>query len=508
MGARRIVIEFLGKDKSAGSTAEGVERKTSKLGSTLAGVGKVAAAAFAVIGVAAVKGGLDAIGAASDLNETLSKSKVIFGANAREMRKWAQGAATSMGLSTQAALESAASFGDMFSQLGIGRDKAAGMSKSVVQLAADLGSFNNLPTAEVVDMMSGAFRGEYDSIQRVIPNISAARVQTEALNMTHKKSVEDLTAAEKATATLAIIQRDGARASGDFARTSGGLANQQKILAAQFENVKAKIGTKLLPVAAKLMQWITGQMIPASQRLSNFLRDHLGPVFVSVATFIRTRVIPAAQEFYQWFMQKIAPGIVNTLRPILAGAREAFRQVADRVRENRPQLEQLGRALRSVAEFIASRVMPVLGALVGAGLKVVGKQIGYTIDAISRMVDWVSSLVRWIESLIDRLGSIRVPSALRDAAGLVGSLAGKIPGFAAGGVTPGGAAVVGERGPELALFPRGTRIVPNHDVRRMVGGGGGVGELTLNLRLDGQIIERLLIRYQRDTGRPLQVTTR
>ena len=38
-----------------------------------------------------------------------------------------------------------------------------------------------------------------------------------------------------------------------------------------------------------------------------------------------------------------------------------------------------------------------------------------------------------------------------------------IPGLASGGeVVSGGAAVVGERGPELALLPTGTRIVPNH----------------------------------------------
>jgi hypothetical protein len=35
---------------------------------------------------------------------------------------------------------------------------------------------------------------------------------------------------------------------GDFARTSDGLAGQQKILTAQLENLKTAMGAKLLPV--------------------------------------------------------------------------------------------------------------------------------------------------------------------------------------------------------------------------------------------------------------------
>jgi hypothetical protein len=31
-------------------------------------------------------------------------------------------------------------------------------------MSADLGSFNNTPTADIADMISAAFRGEYDSL--------------------------------------------------------------------------------------------------------------------------------------------------------------------------------------------------------------------------------------------------------------------------------------------------------------------------------------------------------
>jgi len=218
-----------------------------------------------------------AVTAASDLSETVSKSDIIFGKNAKVIDKWASGAAKSMGLSKQQALESAASFGDMFSQIGFSAKSATAMSKGVVELSADLGSFNNLPTADVSERISAAFRGEYDSLQLLIPNINAARVEKEALAATGKKSAKELTAQEKAAATLAIVQKDGARAQGDFARTSDGLANSQKILGAQFEDLKARIGTALAPVMERAVK--------IGQRLTEWVQANPGPVKVLAAAF-------------------------------------------------------------------------------------------------------------------------------------------------------------------------------------------------------------------------------
>lgn len=272
--ARRVIVQFIGDASSlknaAGQAGLALGNISSKLKKIAVVTGLTAA------GTAVAKFGSDSVRAASDMNETLSKSQVIFGRNASAMEKWASGAARSAGLSKQAALESASSFGDMFSQIGFGQQQAAGMSKSVVQLAADLGSFNNLPTAEVADMMAGAFRGEYDSLQRVIPNINAARVEHEALAATGKATAKELTAQERAAATLAIVQRDGARAAGDFARTSSGAANQQKIFAAQLENVKIKVGKYLLPVVTKLITWVNDRGFPAFDRLIGKLAS-LGP---------------------------------------------------------------------------------------------------------------------------------------------------------------------------------------------------------------------------------------
>jgi len=53
-------------------------------------------------------------------------------------------------------------------------------------------------------------------------------------------------------------------------------------------------------------------------------------------------------------------------------------------------------------------------------------------------------------------------------------LAKKLDFFAEGGVSAGGLAVVGEKGPELVNLPRGSRVHSNADSRKMVGSGGSV----------------------------------
>ncbi len=162
--------------------------------------------------VAATRGVLATTKAASDLNETVNKTDVIFGKSAKGIQQWARGSATSFGLSRNEALTNASAFGDMFRQLGIGLPTTTKMSKSMVGLASDLASFSNADISQVLEAQQAAFRGEYDSLQRFIPAINAARVEQVALGQTHKKSAKDLTAAEKAQATYTIMLHDSVRA--------------------------------------------------------------------------------------------------------------------------------------------------------------------------------------------------------------------------------------------------------------------------------------------------------
>ena len=70
------------------------------------------------------------IDAASDLEESLSKTQVVFGDFADDIESFSTMAPSALGLSNQAALEATATFGNLFTALGLTRAEAAELSPS------------------------------------------------------------------------------------------------------------------------------------------------------------------------------------------------------------------------------------------------------------------------------------------------------------------------------------------------------------------------------------------
>src|SRR3990170_1967529 len=189
----------------------------------------------------------DSIGAASDMNETLSKSKVIFGDSAKTVEGFGDTAAKSMGISKQAAIEAAATFGNLFVGLDLGQQKAADMSKGIVTLAGDLASFNNLDPTVVLEKLRSGLAGEAEPLRSVGVFLSETKVKAKAAELGLAGAHGELTEVAKVLARYQLIMEETTTAQGDFARTADGAANSQRILNAELEDSKAKLGDKLLP---------------------------------------------------------------------------------------------------------------------------------------------------------------------------------------------------------------------------------------------------------------------
>ncbi len=230
---------------------------------------------LAGVSLGAVVSGINKVAdAASDMQETVSKVNTLFGGSqGAVLQEWAAGAAKSMGLAKQEALDAVGTMGNMFLQLGANTQKAADLSTGMVDLSADIASFHNVAGGanEVLGAMQAAFRGEYDALQRYIPTINAAAVEQEALGATGKKTAKELSALEKAMAAYAIITRDAGAATGDFERTSAELANQRRILDAQMKDFSANVGSTLLPAYTKLISqtntWVAANSALITQKV-------------------------------------------------------------------------------------------------------------------------------------------------------------------------------------------------------------------------------------------------
>lgn len=258
----QIVVEYVANTAKLQAANAQLGGNVSKAGALSRRAFLPAVAALGALGVVAGK----AVKAASDLTETQNKAQVVFGKSAKGVEAWAQTTANAYGISEQASLAAASTFGDMFSQLGLGQKDAAKTSQRMVELAGDLGSFHNVDPSDVLQRVSAAFRGEYDSIQALVPNINAARVEQRALAMTHKKSAKDLTALDKAMATQAILLGDSKNAANDAAETADTFAGRQRRLAAVQQDLSAHMGQALLPV----METFAGVM----QKVAAFAAKH------------------------------------------------------------------------------------------------------------------------------------------------------------------------------------------------------------------------------------------
>lgn len=225
-----------------------IETHKDKLQKISLGVGILGATA------AATARGL--ISLASDQAEVLNKTKEIFGKASDEIIKKSKESATAVGASTTEYLNMASGIGNLLVPMGYMKDEAAGISANMVTLAADLGSFNNTTTEDALNAISAGFRGESEALRRYGVQLSAARVEEEALALGLVKTKKEIDSKAKAQATLSLIMKDTAAAQGDFTRTSEGYANQAKIQRAEMANLSTEIGTHLLPLAIELQKMV------------------------------------------------------------------------------------------------------------------------------------------------------------------------------------------------------------------------------------------------------------
>jgi hypothetical protein len=91
-------------------------------------------------------------------------------------------------------------------------------------------------------------RGEAEPIRKFGVLLNDSTLKAKAMEMGLYDGTGALDLQAKSLAAYQVILDQTKDAQGDFARTSDGLAGQQKILTAQLENLKTTMGAKLLPV--------------------------------------------------------------------------------------------------------------------------------------------------------------------------------------------------------------------------------------------------------------------
>mgnify|MGYP006078301059 CR=1 FL=1 len=349
----KVVVKFIADTAQMRKSLGSIDGSLKKFGKSALALGGILAGAFAA--KVLVDFGKAAVDAASAFEETGSKIANIFGpGGSADLQEWADSAATSFGLSSQAALDAASTFGIYADKAGIAGKEQADFATGLTELSSDLASFYDANQDQVINALQQGLRGETEALRKYGVFLDDAAYKQGYFNATGETLNGTLTAQQKIIGGQQQIWEQAGVAIGDFEATSDGLANTTRSLGAVLEDTKRKFGEGLLPVINELAQTllpVLETLQPVIQQLGKDIGEALGPVLQELGKVIG----PVAQQF--GVIAKLISGLLSialkAIAPILGIIVELFGVFASRVAPilNRV-MEKLGALITKVYEAL------------------------------------------------------------------------------------------------------------------------------------------------------------
>ena len=328
------------------------EKAAGSLDTQFKSLAKTAVNAFATREI--VNFGKDAIGAASDLAESANAVAVTFGDAASGIMKLGENASKTVGLSAKDFNAFAVQFAGFTQQLATADNDIVDVTDTLTTRIADFASVMNLDVPEAATKFRQALSGETEGMKQFGIDVSAAAVELYAMNNGIWDGTGKMTEAEKVQARYALVMQETAKMAGDFANTSDGLANQQRILAAELENVKATVGAAMVPALQALMGAI-GPVVEAFTELPDGIQQAIvlaGAGAVGFRTFSNTlQGFGLASGTAKKGVGALAVGltalnvILNDLNGEKQAAAEATAEYASALRDTTEDAEQNTRSM-------------------------------------------------------------------------------------------------------------------------------------------------------------------
>ena len=265
--ARTLTINLVGRDDSLQKTYKRVNKGSALMSDNLrkaarvGGIGLTALGGAAIGAAAMIKPMIDM---AADVQESVSKSRLVFGEASNAVEAFAETSLHSFGVTRREALEATGTFGSLGKAMGMAEADSAEMAMTLTGLAGDLSSLENVRVEEALTALRAGIIGEAEPLRRLGILLDAATIKQKAFEIGLIKSTKEaLTPAMKSQAAYALILEKGAVAMGDFERTSDSAVNQTKILAGEFDHIQTMIGDLFLPMLTTIVTFLNDEVVPA-----------------------------------------------------------------------------------------------------------------------------------------------------------------------------------------------------------------------------------------------------
>lgn len=344
----------------------------SKMGSTLASAFNPAVVAAGVVAVGA--GLVKATMMASDLNETISASEVIFGNASQAVQDFAADSAQTLGMTKSEAIGAANTFATFGKSAGLAGQDLVGFSTDMVSLATDMASFKNTSPEEAIDALGAALRGESEPIRKYGVLLDDATLRQEALAMgLIQTTSQALTPQQKALAAQSAIMKQTTDAQGDFARTSKSVANQQKILTATLSDFATTIGQAVLPAAQALLGFINESVVPGLKSFAESISQNEAAMTV-IATVMGVLVLGAVISLTVAFWNMAAAVLAATWPLLLIVAAAAL--LALGIKWLWDNVEPFRTAMQAAFQWLGDNIPTIIASI----------QLGFQV-----FVDWLNN---------------------------------------------------------------------------------------------------------------------
>jgi len=270
----KVIIDASGV-KSGVSTATASLKDLSKLGMTIGremqNIGRTMTIGISLPLIA--MGGF-AIKAASDLKTARDNIGAAFGGMSEDMEKWSKSAADALGLSQRAALDGAATFGMMFSEVGIGTGKAEEMARKMVGLAVDIGTFSKTDPSKVLAQLMSGLTGSGEALSDYGVDLSKATVIGKAMEMGLADTNGELSEEALVLARYALIMEHTTKMQGLFASKTDDVGKNVAQMKAKLENAAGMLGDRLIPIVLRVIDAIN-RMLDVFLKLPTPVQDAL-----------------------------------------------------------------------------------------------------------------------------------------------------------------------------------------------------------------------------------------
>lgn len=442
-----LAIKIVGDASSAKQAMSDVDDRAGLFSSSTAA--KMAVGATAVVGALGAIA-VSAFNAASDLEQSTGAINSVFGDWALDIEQAAQGAAGSVGLSTSAYENLASVLGSQLKGAGMPIDEVTSKTQDLVGMGADLAATFGGSTADAVSALSGVLKGETDPIERYGVSIKQSDINARLAAEGNDKLTGAALKTATANAALALVTEQTKDAHGAFARESDTAAGAQARLSAWWENAKATLGEKLLPVFVQAVDFFTTNMkpaidaliaqggplqtafqvvsdfvsanvIPTLQALWGFAQANLLPILADLGSFVLDIVVPALAGLWGFVNDYVVPILQTVLGPVLAGVKSVFADVTDAIRDNADKFQDAYDKAKPFLDFLRDNVAPVIGTVLQGALEAVGPLLSDIIDSIAWILDKAGSVLGFLGNLFGAGDGKSIPGADQLAGAVFGA---------------------------------------------------------------------------------------